>query len=229
VRLGVVVRPPVGDKQLLQAPVHLRPGVSGYGLETTFADMPRTVTLAGLPVPITITRITLTFNATVNGRGFMRNPTSCATAGASARATSYAAPGDLSPPATTSITPTDCERLPFGPRLEGSLGGAGSTARGRHPSVATTLRFGEGDAALKTATVTLPPFIASNIQAPLRACEPSAFEVGACPASARVGTATSSSPLSAEPCPGPSCSSRARPAGSSRGWRSASTDRSACR
>jgi hypothetical protein len=203
VRLGIVVRPPVGDKQFLQARVHLRPGEGGYGLETTFADMPRTVTLAGVPVPITITRITLTFDATVNGRAFMRNPTSCATARATARAASYAAPSELSPAATTSISPTGCERLAFAPRLEGSLGGARGTSKGRHPSVATTLRFGEGHAALRSATVTLPPFIGSNVQALSRVCPPSAFEAGACPGSARVGSATASSPLSPEPLSGP--------------------------
>jgi hypothetical protein len=203
VRLGIVVRPPVGDKQFLQAPVQLRPGQGGYGLETTFSDMPRTVTVAGLPAPITITKITLTFNATVNGRAFMRNPTSCARAVATARAASYAAPGELSPPATTSITPTGCERLPFAPRLEGSLGGPGRTGSDGHPAVTTTLRFGARDAALKSAVVTLPPFIGSNIQALSRVCQPSAFEAGACPASARVGTATASSPLSPDALSGP--------------------------
>ena len=46
------------SKIFLQAPVFVRPGPDGYGLESTFADQPRT---AG-GIPIQITKIALTFN-----------------------------------------------------------------------------------------------------------------------------------------------------------------------
>ena len=73
-RVGIVVEAGGGlSKIFLQAPVYVRPGADGYGLESTFADQPRT---AG--VPVQITKIALTFNARGSKGAFMRMPTSCA-------------------------------------------------------------------------------------------------------------------------------------------------------
>ena len=47
-RVGIVVEAAGGlSKLFLQAPVFVRPGPDGYGLESTFADQPRN---AGVPV-----------------------------------------------------------------------------------------------------------------------------------------------------------------------------------
>ena len=201
-RLGVVVRPatpliPIPLSTIvLEAGLQLKPGPGGYALESTFADQPRTV--SGLPVQIQ--SIALTLLGTVNGKRFMRMPTSCAPAAASAAASSYFAPGNVAT-ATDSITPTGCASLPFAPSLAGSVTLSGGLAV--PPAVQTTLRFRDGDAALDTARVTLPHALGPNPAALSRVCPAASFAAGTCPATSRVGTATATSPLTPIPLTGP--------------------------
>src|SRR5919108_4395790 len=82
-RVGIVVEALGGlSKIFLQAPVYIRPGPDGYGLESTFADQPR----ESNGIPIQITKIALTFNGMASKGPFMRMPTSCATGTAVSRA-----------------------------------------------------------------------------------------------------------------------------------------------
>ena len=90
-RVGIVVEGGGGGllpKVFLQAPVFVRPGPDGYGLESTFADQPRE---AG-GIPIQITKIALTFNGEASKGHFMRMPTSCAQGTSLSRANSWEAP-----------------------------------------------------------------------------------------------------------------------------------------
>lgn len=204
-RIGVVVRPtdPVLgavplQKVFLQAPAELQAGPDGFALDTTFRDVGNTV--GG--VPIRIQSFTQTFAGTVGGKPFMRMPTSCATATGSASANSYKAPATAAT-ATTTVTPTGCDTLAFSPKLDGTIGAAGATALNSRPPLTTILRFDPSQAALKTASVTLPSYIGPNIAITKRACPTAAFAAGGCPASARVGSASAVSPLSATPLSGP--------------------------
>ena len=63
-----------GNKTYLEAPVVLRPGPDGVGLETLFADQPRDA--GGLDIQIR--RVELTFDGQASKGPFMRMPTSCA-------------------------------------------------------------------------------------------------------------------------------------------------------
>jgi hypothetical protein len=197
-RVGVVVEAALGlSKIFLQSPVYIRPGPDGYGLESMFADQPRT---AG--VDIQIEEIALTFNGMASKGPFMRMPTSCATGTASSRANSWDAPGTYSEK-TVHVTPTNCDALPFSATAEGSMGAPGATKVGDFPDVSTTLRFDPGAAALKRAEVILPLALGPNLPGAQRACPRALADASNCPESSRVGTAIIDSPLQPQPVRGP--------------------------
>jgi hypothetical protein len=198
-RVGIVVAAAGGlSKIFLQAPVYIRPGGDGYGLESTFADQPRD---AG-GIPIQITKIALTFNARGSKGGFMRMPTSCAEGTSLSRANSWEAPNTASQK-EFKMTPTGCNALAFSPKAEGSMGAPGVTSKHELPPVSTTLKFDPEEAALRRAEVILPLSLQPNLPGAQRACSREASNASSCPESSRVGTATIDSPLQATPVKGP--------------------------
>ena len=197
-RVGVVVEAAAGlSKLFLQAPVYVRPGSDGYGLESTFADQPRK---AG--VPVQITKVALTFNARGSKGAFMRMPTSCAEGTSLSRANSWEAPSTTSQK-EFKMTPTGCNSLAFSPKAEGSMGAPGITGAQQFPPVSTTLKFDPEEAALKRAEVTLPVSLGPNLSVTQRACSRAQADASSCPESSRVGTAIIDSPLQAVPVRGP--------------------------
>jgi hypothetical protein len=201
-RVGIVVQagmvgPLTLSKIFLQAPVYVRPGPDGYGLESTFADQPRT---SG--VDIQITKIALTFNGMASKGPFMRMPTSCVTGTAVSRANSWDAPTVVSEK-TTTVTPDGCDSLPFSGTAEGSMGAPGVTKVGDFPAVSTTLKFDPEAAALKRAEVILPLALGPNLPGAQRACPRALADASNCPESSHVGTAIIDSPLQAQPVRGP--------------------------
>jgi hypothetical protein len=202
-RIGLVVAAvAVGDitlsKIFLQSPVYIRPGADGYGLESTFADQPR----SSNGIPIQITKVALTFNGKASRGSFMRMPTSCAQGTSLSRANSWNAQSVFSQK-TFSMTPTGCDALGFSPKAQGFMGSASSTKKGSVPLVATTLSFDPEQAALKRAEVTLPSVLTANPAVILRTCPRAKSDASACPASSRVGTAIIDSPLQPQPVRGP--------------------------
>jgi hypothetical protein len=197
-RVGIVVDAAGGlQKLFLQAPVYVRPGPDGYGLESTFADQPRN---AG--VPVQITKIALTFDAKGSEGDFMRMPTSCAEGTSLSRANSWEATGTFSQ-REFKMTPTGCGSLPFAPKADGSLGAPGTTRIGQFPPISTTLKFDPEEAALKRAEVILPLSVQPNLPGAQRACSREAANASNCPESSRVGTAIIDSPLQPAPVRGP--------------------------
>ena len=198
-RVGVVVQAGGGlSKIFLQAPVYIRPGPDGYGLESTFADQPRTS--GGLAIQIT--QVALTFNGKASKGTFMRMPTSCAAGTSLSRANSWDEPNVFSQK-TFAMTPTGCGSLGFSPTAEGSMGAPGNTRIRSVAPVSTTLRFDPEQAALKRAEVTLPSSLVPNVNALGRACPRAQADASACPESSRVGTAIIDSPLQPGPVRGP--------------------------
>jgi hypothetical protein len=202
-RVGIVVEgggvgPVTLPKIFLQAPVYIRPGPDGYGLESTFADQPR----AAGGIPVQITKIALTFNGQASKGPFMRMPTSCATGTSLSRANSWEAQTVFSQ-RTFAMTPTGCGSLGFSPTAEGFMGSPGNTDNGDFPPVSTTLRFNPEEAALKSAEVTLPLALAPNVAGVARACPRELANASSCPDSSRVGTAIIDSPLQPQPVRGP--------------------------
>jgi hypothetical protein len=197
-RLGLALQALGGlQKSYLEAPVRLRPGPDGIGLETLFEKQPRD---AGLDIQIE--RVELTFDAQASKGSFMRMPTSCATGGSLARVNSYEAPAAFSE-RTFPLTPTGCDALEFAPTATGSLGAPDQLLKGDFPPLSTTLRFDPEQAALNRAEVTLPTSVAPNEAVLIRACLRAQANVTACPESSRMGTAIIDSPLQAEPVRGP--------------------------
>lgn len=198
-RVGLILRPPVGAKVFLESAAVLRLGPDGYGLETNFADQPRsTIPVLG---QVQIDEVSLTFSGQGTKGGFMRMPTACREAVSVGRASSYdsAAVSEK----TSAFTPTDCGALAFNPRGLGSVGAPGLTSRSDNPPITSTLRFNPEEAALKSATVTIPPLFAANQAVIGIRCPAAQAATGACPASSRVGTATIDSPLQPRPVSGP--------------------------
>jgi hypothetical protein len=198
-RVGIVVEALGGlSKIFLQAPVYVRPGPDGYGLESTFADQPRDSN----GIPIQITKIALTFNGMASKGPFMRMPTSCAAGTAVSRANSWEAP-NVASEKTVQVTPSGCDTLPFSATAEGSMGAPGVTKVSDFPAVSTTLKFDPEAAALKRAEVILPLALGPNLPGAQRACPRALADASNCPESSRVGTAIIDSPLQAQPVRGP--------------------------
>jgi hypothetical protein len=205
-RIGIKLQPialppplPQGAPPVyLESPVYLRPGADGIGLESLFADQPREQ--SGLNVQIT--SVQLTFLGKASRGTFMRMPTSCGPATSLARVNSYDAPTVFSE-RTSAFTPVGCEALGFSPTASGSLGSPRATRANSLPPVSTTLHFDPEDAALKSAEVTLPPYVGPNVKVLSRACPRAQADANTCPESSRVGTAIIESPLQDSPVSGP--------------------------
>jgi hypothetical protein len=199
-RIGLILRPAVGSKVFLESPIELRPGADGLGLESTFRDQPRN---AGHELLDTqIDRIQLTFSGRASKGSFMRNPTSCTPATTVGRVNSYNAPNTHSQ-RTSAFTPTGCDRLPFEPRVTGTVGAPGMTGRGDWVPLTSVVHLDPEHAALKRTELALPSSVGPPLEALRRACPAAQAAAGTCPASSRIGTATADSPLQAQPVRGP--------------------------
>ncbi|MEH3054212.1 MAG: hypothetical protein PGN13_09440 [Patulibacter minatonensis] len=129
--------------------------------------------------------------------GFGLNPSSCGPLAYSAEVTGdggeVAAPGG-------SASYWGCAALPFRPTLSAKL--TGDNTPGGHPGMYVRLDSPEGDAAMKSAAVTLPQGVAAalpNVQNP---CLPADFEAVRCAASTRVGRAVARVSIAPEEIPG---------------------------
>ncbi len=147
-------------------------------------------------IPLAIRRLIVN----VDRPGFMRNPTSCGQRPAS---------GAFSPldkgagaTATSSITVSGCERLPFGPKITGTIAGRGATRQGAHPEFTTRITQAAGQAAMREAVVTLPKSMSTNLDTIRQACDPAVFAQGRCSERAYVADATAVSPLVSRPLKG---------------------------
>lgn len=146
-------------------------------------------------IPLAIRRLIVN----VDRAGFMRNPTSCGQRPAS---------GAFSPldrgagaTATSSITVSGCERLPFGPKITGTIG-RGTARQGGSPEFTTRITQAAGQAAMREAVVTLPKSLSTRLETINQACPPEVLAQGRCSERANVATATAVSPLISRPLTG---------------------------
>jgi hypothetical protein len=98
---------------------------------------------------------------------------------------------------TSSITIdlAGCEKLAFKPKLAATVGGKGQTKRAKHPSIATVLTQGKGQANPRRVRVVLPAAMSTNLGALNAACTQAAYDAGRCGSRATAGTASAVSPL----------------------------------
>ena len=129
--------------------------------------------------------------------GFILNASSCALQ--QVRAVLEGAEG-----ATATVTApyqaTDCEGLPFAPRLEATVGARGKTRIGAFAPLHAVITVPAGHAATAIAEVDLPSAVSIDLQRLSKACAPG---VASCPASARIGSAVATTPLLAAPLTSP--------------------------
>jgi hypothetical protein len=197
-RFGIVLRAVggvlPGTKIVQQSAVRLRR--SDFGLDTIVNNFPRKA--SGLETDIT--SLDLSLFGSVNGKGFMRNPTSCTPKTFSFDAVSYA--GHTVHATAPSFTPTSCNALPFSPTLSVVLG-AGPTTR--YPSLTTAIKQDNGEAGLKQVKVLLSENVGPNLDTLNHQCTLIQFRVNAsaCPAASIVGTAKAASPYVPSELAGP--------------------------
>ncbi|MGB2710292.1 MAG: hypothetical protein WBC33_02160 [Conexibacter sp.] len=165
---------------------------SNGGLTATSDTLPQFQ--EGITTSVRLASIAITRN------GFMRNPTSC---GRKRYSAAFDALGGGSATAFAALTISDCKRLRFAPKLAVALGGKGKTTRGTHPVLTTTITQGDGQAAIRRAHVRLPDALSTNLTSVNAACEQDDFAAGTCAKSAKVATATATSPLIAGKITGP--------------------------
>jgi hypothetical protein len=204
-RLGLIVRPPpvalvTFSKIRLEAPVKVGPE-TGYGLETTFANQPRTANSSIGPLAIRIAGINLTLFGRVGSKAFITNPSSCRPVTALARVTSYdsAAVGTRTAP----YRATGCAGVPFSPKLTGTVGRKGANGNDDLVPLTTVIALPAGNAALRVARVILPSGVTPNLPALNGACPAALLAQARCPAASRIGSAKGVSPLLDRPLTGP--------------------------
>ncbi len=148
-------------------------------------------------VPLRVRRI----NVVVDRPGFMRSPTSCASKAIGA------AVGSLNGTTVNLSAPfavDGCAKLPFAPKLAMKLTGSKETKVGGHPGIEALVTQRPGEAALKSAEVTLPLSLALDPDhaASENLCEYTDGLADRCPQKSVIGTATAISPLLKTPLSG---------------------------
>ncbi|MCW2993515.1 MAG: hypothetical protein JWQ18_1010 [Conexibacter sp.] len=148
-------------------------------------------------VPLRIRRI----HVSIDRPGFMRSPTSC---DAKTITSDVSSAGGQTASLAVPFQVAGCAKLPFAPKLAMRLVGAGETKIGGHPGVEALVTQQPGEAALKSATVTLPLSLALD---PDNAVSDDLCEFGdglkdQCPERSVVGTVTAVSPLLKAPLSG---------------------------
>lgn len=168
------------------ARIAVRPGDSG--LDVTASGLPQIV--GG--IPLDLRRIALTLDRP----GFMRNATSCAEQQVAA---TFTAVGGQRATSGAPYQATDCDKVPFKPRLSGVVGPRGQLGKGGHPAVTAVVSQGPGEISTQKVTVTLPAEIGADITRLTKAC-PAGQDCGD---RNTVGRATAVTPLLPIPLTGP--------------------------
>jgi hypothetical protein len=127
--------------------------------------------------------------ATGDDRSFVSLPTSCASKTFSTDQASYLNPVLVS--ASTSLQASGCGTVPFSPEISAIVDTNGQTGQNKHPGFVATIVQSADEAATKTAVVTLPEGLGTNLDALARACTiAQQTSVAGCPTSSAVGFAT---------------------------------------
>jgi hypothetical protein len=124
---------------------------------------------------------------------FINLPTSCGDKNIVADKTTW--DDDTVSSAGGPFSETGCEALPFAPKLSGTVGGTGQTAKGAHPDLDVTVTQDASEAPSKSVRVTLPATLGTNLAALGNTCSRAQLDANQCPAASQIGTATAVSPI----------------------------------
>jgi hypothetical protein len=136
-------------------------------------------------VPISIRSLALTLDRA----GFILNSSSCAPQQVTALL--EAADGSTST-VSAPYQATDCGALKFAPKLEATLGAKGKTKSGSFPPLKAVITVPAGQSSTASAEVALPKTLSVELARLNKACQPGQSP---CPAAAKIGTATATTPL----------------------------------
>lgn len=120
-RIGVIVRPPIGDKIALFGEIRLRTDGS-FGARAELSGLPKQATLTipflgVIPLDVTVKAMTMTMlgqTQTSDPVGLFFNPSTCGSAATQIVATAW---DGAEASGSASFTPTDCGTVPFAPAL----------------------------------------------------------------------------------------------------------------
>ena len=191
--LAVVVPAVAGPFDLGLVTVRQALFVDKHTAEIRVVSDPFPTILQGIPLDVRDVRVA------INRPGFFLNPTSCAekTLGGtiqSVRGSSRAV--------SARFQVGECASLDLRPRMTVTVGGRGSTQRGRTTALSTTLRMPPtGQANLRGVKVTLPMTINARLTVINDACTRAEYEAANCE-DARTGSATAVTPLLPKPLTG---------------------------
>jgi len=192
--LSIVVPAVAGPFDLGNVNVRAAIFVDRHTSAITVVSDPLPHILQGIPLEVRDVRVTL------DRRGFMLNPTSCA--GKRIFATVGAFEGAVAH-VSDRFQAADCAHLGFAPRMTLRVGGRGHTHLGQPTPFSTRLTMPKGDANLRYVRVTLPRTLTSRLNVINDACTRAQFEtdIATC-AHARAGTASAVTPLLRDPLRG---------------------------
>jgi hypothetical protein len=195
--LGIVVRPLGGllGKTFLTSVISLRTATD-FGIDSVVDNMPNST--SGLAT--VINNVSLTLKGLVGGKAFMTNPTSCKTATTVLDVVTHEG-GHGS--ASSSYTPTACDKLAFAPKVTAAMGGPGGTDVTQRVPFTTTISQAAGEANQASASVLLPAGVGLSTSGATAICSAAQLAADQCPAGSRVGTATITTPLLANAVTGP--------------------------
>ena len=182
--LSIVVPAKAGPLDLGNVVVRASVQVRNDGSLHVIAD-PVPSMLDGIPLQVR------SVDVTVDRRGFMVNPTNCDPMHVAARITSLQ--GAVAQ-RSTRFQVGDCGALPFKPKLSLSVGRKGHTGHGDSAPLTATLTQTPGQAAVRSATVTLPLALNALLNVVQNACTMAEFRSNHCE-KARAGSAVAVTPL----------------------------------
>ncbi|MBF6618773.1 MAG: hypothetical protein ITG02_00900 [Patulibacter sp.] len=165
---------------------------TGRLMQTVPGGMPQII--EGVPLNYRALRVT------IDGPGFMVNPTSCdvkaihAAIGSITGGTAHRA---------SRFQVGECGALGLDPNLSMTFTGEKEMETGKHPGVEANLGTISGDANLKQVKATLPLAVALDPANAKALCEPADAPAGKCPAESIIGKASATTPLLSGPVSGP--------------------------
>jgi hypothetical protein len=199
-RLGIILDT-APTKTFLTAPFYVRSD-GDYGLDGVLDDLPRALTGIGLG-NTQIDKLSFTLFGVVNGRKYTRAPTNCSLHVSTGEAIGYDDPTPVTNGPASSYTPTNCNKLPFGPGFSMTVGSKGTTGEREHPPLSVHVTLGPGQAGIASNAVTLPFELGPNLAAFDVLCTTTQLAASACPDGSKVGTTTATSAFVATPLSGP--------------------------
>ncbi|HEV7938950.1 MAG TPA: hypothetical protein VGP18_13120 [Solirubrobacteraceae bacterium] len=183
--MTTVINAAIGPFSLGNVVVRSKIEVNPYTSQVTVSSEVPTI-FKGIPLRMK------TLSLTINGQGFLVNPTSCA---AQTTTTTLTSSGGATQSLSTPFQATNCSALAFAPKFGASSGAKTSRANGA--SLVTNVNVPAGGANFKSVLVTVPKQLPSRLSTLKNACLEATFNSNPslCPANSKVGTARIKTPV----------------------------------